>query len=117
MTVNNTAVVNKDKNMQLTFFKCNVVHGGRVGKLQGALLDLHIPLSNMFCLQHPSLRLPAIVLGVRCMADVLIWDCVRGRGGAHLLRISRILGVRGGGHGWQRGRGYGTTGRKRAERG
>lgn len=103
--------------MQLTLFKCNMVHRGRAGKLQGALLDLGIPLSHMFRLQHPSLGLPAIVVGVGCWADVLIWVWVGGGWRAHLLRISRVLGVRGGGDGRQRGGRNGTAGRKRAERG
>lgn len=103
--------------MQLTFFKCDMVHRGRTAKLQGALVDLGIPLSHMFRLLAPSVGLPAIIVGVRCWADVLIWAGVGGRGRAHLLRISRVQGVRGGGDGRQRGGGDGTAGRKRAERG
>ena len=102
---------------QLTFFKCDVVHRGRAGELQGAVLDLGIPLSPMFYPQHPSLGVPAIVVGVGCRAHVLILVVVGGRGRTHLLRISRVVGVRRCGDGRQRGGRDGATGRKRAERG
>lgn len=102
--------------MQLTFLKCNMVHRGRAGKLQGALLDLGIPVYHVVCLQHPPLVLPAVVVGVGSWADVLIWAGVGGRGRAHFL-IGRVLRVRGGGNGRQRGGRDRTAGRKRAERG
>lgn len=57
---------------QLTFLKRNVVHGGRAGELQGALLDLCIPVKHVLRLQHPPLVLPAIIVGVGSWADVLI---------------------------------------------
>ena len=80
-------------------------------------MDLGIPLSPMSQPQHPSLVVPALIMGVGRWADVLIGAGVGGRGGTHLLRIGRVLGVRGGGNGRQRGGRDGTPGREWAERG
>lgn len=80
-------------------------------------MDLAIPLSHMFRLLPPSMGLPGIIVGVRCWADVRIRAGVGGRGRAHLLRISRVQGIRGGRDWRQRGGGDGTAGRKRAKRG
>lgn len=92
-----------EKKLCLTFFKGNVVHRGRAGKLQWTLLDLGIPLSPISCIQHSSLGVPALIVGVGCWADILIGVWVGRRGGTDLLSISRVLWVRGVGDGRQRG--------------
>lgn len=93
------------------------MHGDRATKLQRTLLDLGLPLSLLSQPLHPPLRVPAVVVGVGCRADVLIRAEVGGWRGTHVLGIGGVLGVRGSGEGRQGGGGDGTARGKWAERG